>query len=118
VYDWEVDLVTSFFYIFYSILIQGSDDKICWTPFKRWKFEVRSFYRAFSFPTSSIFLERAFGELRLKLAFFVWTTTLGKVLTLGNLRKKQVIMVDCCMCKRILESINHLLLYYEVARDL
>jgi hypothetical protein len=42
---------------------------------------------------------------------------LGKILTLDNLRKRQVIVIDrCCMCKKNEESVDHLLLLHcEVA---
>jgi hypothetical protein len=44
-------------------------------------------------------------------------TTLGKILILDNLRKRNIIVLDwCCMCKRIGESIAHLL-NCEVARE-
>jgi hypothetical protein len=44
---------------------------------------------------------------------------LGKVLTLDNLRKRYVIMVDrCCMCKRNGESVDHLVLHCNVASAL
>jgi hypothetical protein len=50
--------------------------------------------------------------------FFGWTSALGKILTLDNLRKMNVIVVDwCCMCKRSWEFIGHLL-HCEVAREL
>jgi hypothetical protein len=40
--DWEVDLVHLI--LLYSLrLRQGGEDKICWIPSKRRKFEVRSF---------------------------------------------------------------------------
>jgi hypothetical protein len=49
----------------------------------------------------------------------VWTASLGKILTLDNLRKRGLIVVEWCyMCKRSGESINHLLLHCEVARTL
>jgi hypothetical protein len=36
-----------------------------------------------------------------------------------NLRKKNVVVVEwCCMCKKIGESIDHLLLHCEVAQEL
>jgi hypothetical protein len=66
VYYSEVDLVSSFFHLLYSIrLRKGGEDKICWIPCKRRKFEVRSFYHVLSIPTVSSFLGRVFGELRL-----------------------------------------------------
>jgi hypothetical protein len=60
------------------------------------------------------------GESRLPPSgFFVWTTTLEKILTLDNLRKRNVVVVECCyMCKKSVESIDHLLIHCEVAREL
>jgi len=53
------------------------------------------------------------------VAFFAWTAALGKILTLDNLRKKRVIVIDrCCMCKMNGETVDHLLLHCEVARVL
>jgi len=53
------------------------------------------------------------------VAFFVWTTTLGKILMHDNLRKMNVVVIECCcMCKKSGKSIEHLQLHYEVARDL
>jgi hypothetical protein len=55
-HDWEVDLVSSFFELLnYIRLRQGSEDKICWIPSKRQKFEVMSFYNVLLIPTSSPF---------------------------------------------------------------
>ena len=58
-------------------------------------------------------------KVPLRVSFFMWTVSLGKILTLDNLRKRGLIVMDwCCMCKRSGESINHLLLHCEVARTL
>jgi hypothetical protein len=48
----------------------------------------------------------------------MWTTASKKILTLDDLRKKNVIVVEWyCMCKKSVESIAHLL-HCEVAREL
>jgi hypothetical protein len=50
------------------------------------------------------------------LAFFAWLAAIGKILTMNNLRKRRVIVVDrCCMCKRNGDSVHYLLLNCEVA---
>jgi hypothetical protein len=53
------------------------------------------------------------------VVFFVWTIALGKILMHDNLQKRNVMVIEwCCMCKKSGESIEHLLLHCEVARDL
>ena len=54
-----------------------------------------------------------------KVSFFIWTVALGKFLTIDNLRRRKVVIVDwCCMCKRNVETIDHLLLHCPVAQEL
>jgi hypothetical protein len=48
--------------------------------------------------------------------FFCLVGTLGKILTLDNLRRRHVIIINrCCMCKRHEKSVDHLLLHCETA---
>jgi hypothetical protein len=64
------------------------------------------------FPYKSIWRTK----VSLKTAFFVWLAALEKILTMNNLRKQHVFVVDtCCTRKRNEESANHLLLHCEVA---
>jgi hypothetical protein len=50
---------------------------------------------------------------------FAWSGALGKILTLDNLKKRHVIVINrCCMCKRSEETVDHLLLHCEVASTL
>jgi hypothetical protein len=54
-----------------------------------------------------------------RVAFFTWTAALERILTVDNLRKRRVIIVDwCCMCKVHGETVNHLLLHCTVAQEL
>jgi hypothetical protein len=53
------------------------------------------------------------------VAFFVWLVALGKILTLDNLKKKNMVLINSCgMCKMDEESIDHLLLHCECAQFL
>jgi hypothetical protein len=53
------------------------------------------------------------------VSFFVWTAALGNFLQHDNLRRLNILMVEwCCMCKKSGESIDHLLLHFDVVRDL
>lgn len=94
---WEVELVTSFFNLLYSFRwSRGGDDRMFWIPSKRRRFEVRSSYKALSLPVGSHFCGRTFGEIRLlqRVVIFVWKTALGNILTLDNLRKRHVFVMD------------------------
>lgn len=50
---------------------------------------------------------------------FAWSATLRKILTMNNLRKRHIIIVDwCCMFKKSGESNDHLLLQCEIVNAL
>jgi hypothetical protein len=120
--DWEVEIVTSFYQRLQSVSIRmGCQDKLWWNPSKKGRFKVKDFFRALSnaegydFPWKSVWRTKAPP----RAAFFVWSAALGKILTLDNLRKRQVVVVNrCYMCKKDGESIDHLLLHCEVAHAL
>jgi hypothetical protein len=120
--DWELDIVNSFLEILYSSpLCQGGLDLVCWNPSSREVFEVRSFYHALIQPASSAFPWRSVWKAKApsKMAFFLWTASLGRILTTDNLRKRGIIIMDwCCMCKAGGESVNHLFIHCPVASDL
>jgi hypothetical protein len=121
-HDWEVDVLAPFFSLLYSSKVdREGEDQFWWSSSHKGKCDVRYFYKvlackeAVHFSWKSIWLTKA----PLKVVFFAWAAALGKILTLDNLRKKCVIVIDrCCMCKMNGEFMDHLLLHYEVARAL
>ena len=53
------------------------------------------------------------------MAFSLWVAALGNILIEENLRKRNIILVSwCCMRKRDEETVDYLLLYCPIARDL
>ena len=62
------------------------EDKMRWTPTKSKDFEVSNYYQALlgvctqSFPWRSIWKQKVPS----RVAFFVWTTALGTILTIDN----------------------------------
>jgi hypothetical protein len=114
--DWEVDDLASLYSLLYSFNLDGGDDNMWWVLNRKGKFEVKSFYFIlnsavrFPFPWKSIWRTKAPP----RVAFFVWSAALGKLLTLDNLRKRNIVLVNRCgMCKKEEESIDHLLLHCE-----
>ena len=120
--DWELDVVDSFMGFLYSVPTRpGKMDSIFWNLSSHASFEVSSFYSALSQLATSHFPWRLVWKAKVpsRVAFFIWTASLGKILTTDNLRRHRVIILDwCCLCKADGESVNHLFLHCLVARDL
>ena len=122
VQDWEIESTSSFLELLYSINIKRyMKDKMCWKPSRSKGFQVKSFYTQLtsnglgSFPWKSIWK----AKVPPRVAFFVWTAALGKILTADNLRRRGIIIVSwCCMCKADGESVDNLLLHCSYAKEL
>ena len=72
-------------------------------------FKVRSYYRVLRSTTQPPFPWKTIWKLKvpIKVSFFLWTAALGRILTIDNLRRRQVVVVDLyCMCKRGEETID------------
>ena len=67
-----------------------------WIPSKRHIFKVKSFYHKLSHSVidkASYFPWRSIWKVKvpLRVSFFMWMATLGKTLTVDNLRRKGII---------------------------
>ena len=118
----DIEAMSDFMVAIYGSPIRGrGEDKMCWIPSKVKGFLVRDYYRilagttSFGFPWKSIWKQK----IPSRVAFFVWTAALRKCLTIDNLRKRKVWILNWCyMCKRNGESVDHLFLHCPFALDL
>ena len=114
--DWELEPLSNSMATIYGTSVRGSrEDKMCWVLDKKEGFQVSGFYHVLlhtniqSFPWKSIWKPK----ISSRVAFFVWTVALGKILTSKNLRRRHVRPLDWCyMCKFNRELVDHY--YFEV----
>uniref|UniRef100_A0A2N9EVM2 Reverse transcriptase zinc-binding domain-containing protein n=1 Tax=Fagus sylvatica TaxID=28930 RepID=A0A2N9EVM2_FAGSY len=94
---------------------------VCWCGSQEKGFQLKSFYKAMLPHTAAVGPWRNIWKPKVptRVAFFVWTAALDRILTTDNLRRRRVIIMDwCCMCKNSGESSSHLLLHCSVAWEL
>ncbi|XP_042983287.1 uncharacterized protein LOC122312690 [Carya illinoinensis] len=120
-HDWEVGMLVDFFNLLHNIsLAVTTEDTLVWRPSRKGKFSIGSFYETLTAqPSSNFSLKSIWRNKALpKAAFFVWIAAFEKVLTIDNLRRRGLIIVDrCCLCKNSGEIVDHLLLHCDFARD-
>jgi exonuclease III len=122
VQDWELESVNLLLELLYSSSAKGyGEDRMCWRGGCQAGFQVKTYYRdilppsGFTLPWKSIWRTKAPP----RVAFFVWTAALGRILTTDNLRRRRVIVLDYCwLCKSNGESISHLLLHCSYATEI
>jgi hypothetical protein len=88
VHDWEVEGFSRFFEMLYTLKVRSEgEDKMCWIPARKKSFQVKSYYKVLYSPIRSSFPWKSIWKVKVppRVAFFVWTATLGKILTLDNL---------------------------------
>ena len=122
VQDWEMDYMNSFLKLIYSVSLEGrGEDTLRWRQNPEKGFTVKSYYSCLSRPLSLPFPWKGIWKPKVppRVAFFMWTAALGKVLTADNLRKRKTVIISWhCMCKVDGESIDHLFIHYPVAKEL
>jgi hypothetical protein len=82
---------------------------------------VKSYYKVSSISIHSSFPWKNIWKVKVpsRVAFFMWPATLGKIITLDNLRKMNIIVMEWCyVCKNCGESIDHLFTHCMIATKL
>jgi hypothetical protein len=110
-----MNVFSSFFNLLYSSRVSWGANKLCRAPSNKGLFNVRLFYKVLvphPFPWKNIW----WNKVPLIVAFFTWSVAQGKIITIDNLRKRHVIVVDWCfMYKKCGESVDHIFLHCEIA---
>ena len=118
IHDWEVEILASFYNCLYSFKLRGlGEDKLWWIHSSKGAFEVRSYYRVLSSHSPISFPWKGIWRMKAppRVVFFAWTAARGKILTIDNLRRRGMIVVNrCWLCKLDGESVDHLLLHCGV----
>ncbi|XP_028078613.1 uncharacterized protein LOC114280444 [Camellia sinensis] len=116
VQDWEQGQLVELLAFLYGLRV-GEDGQVSlvWEcPGAKGTFSVSSYYRVLAhveevaLPWKCVWVPGTPS----KVAFFVWTAMLGRVLTLDNLIRRGHILVNwCCLCCGAAESVDHLLIH-------
>ena len=119
---WELDHVVAFFSLLHSHTRRGEVvDKLVWNPNRSVSFDSRSFYHVLHVPIEICFPWKSIWRVKAppRVAFFIWSTAWGRILTCDNLKKRGFVLVGwCCMCKNADETVDHLLLHCWATRQL
>ena len=121
--DWELESLMTFITTIYGSEIRWiGENKTCGKPNKKKGFKVGVYYRLLDSDIDTATTIHLFpwkiiwrSKVPLRVTIFVWTTDLGNILTIDNLRKRKVkIITSCYMCKCNSESIDHLLIHCPI----
>ena len=95
----------------------GGDDTMVWQLNRSVVFDVHSFYKSLLKAPLVFFPWQCIWSVKVprRVSFFLWTATRGGILTLDNLVKKNLPLVNwCCLCRCEEETMDHLLLPLQV----
>ena len=114
VHAWELEELLGFMDTIHGASVKGfGEDKMCWKPNREKGFMVKDFYsllvgsNEYCFPWKSIWKQKIHSQV----PFFVWIAALGKCLTIGNLQKRKVWILNWCyMCKMV----NRLIIFFFI----
>ena len=92
-----------------------------WNLKRNGKFDIQSFYNKIRGTSLSKFPWKGIWKVKIpkRVAFFLWTATHGRILTLDNLMLRRLPLANrCCMCYCSAESVDYLLIHCPVAYSL
>uniref|UniRef100_A0A2N9FMM0 Reverse transcriptase domain-containing protein n=1 Tax=Fagus sylvatica TaxID=28930 RepID=A0A2N9FMM0_FAGSY len=95
--DWELESLTSFMDLLYSCHMERvGEDRLGWRSRPSKGFTVKNFYHCLCPSPSASFPWKFIWKAKVppRIAFFSWTAALGKLLTIDNLRKRNLIIID------------------------
>ena len=111
--DWEVDRIDAFYEHIYSKMPRGVGvDSFFWKLSPNGVFDVRSFYNSLSAPSTISFPWKCIWSSKVprRVSFFLWTAARDSTLTIDNLVKRNLPLVNrCCLCRYDGETMDHLL---------
>ena len=120
--DWELAVSYSLLQLIQTRISPGDrSDTLCWWLKGDGKFDTRSYYHAIRGDSNSLFPWKGVWKPKIprRVAFFLWTATHGRILTLDNLMLRgRPLATWCCMCCCDGESVDHLLLHCLVTNSL
>ena len=96
-------------------------DRMNWKSKLNGVFDIRSYYNKLRDSPSTVFPWKAIWRVKAPrwISFFVWGVAWNNILTRDNLRLRISEFVDwCIMCHHCEETVDHLLLHYEMANQL
>ena len=93
-------------------------DRMRWKLKPNGEFDTRSYYNKLRDSPSIVFPWKGIWRVKAlrQVSFFIWCVVWNKILTGDNLRLRRLVLVDwCIMCRNCGETVDHLLLYCEMA---
>jgi hypothetical protein len=95
--DWVLESLVAFLDILYSSKTFSIEaNKMLWSPTCNYRFEVKRYCDILQFGESSLIYWKSIWKVKAPpcIVFFTWMAALGKVLTINNLRRQGLTLVN------------------------